>query len=65
MSDNSMFLDSHPDHSFYSVQKLLKHIFWSLEHTIIAIDMSRESEVGFAAELNIIKEIRILFNLVL
>ena len=64
-SDYSIFWVGY---AFYWVQGSLKHLVWCFcapEHTVIAINMSTESEVCFIAEPNLIKEVRILFNLIL
>ena len=66
-SNYSIFWDSHPNHAFHIVHGLLKHLVWGFcapIHTY-CIDRSTEPEVCFVAEPNIIKEVRILFNLIL
>ena len=52
---------------YFRVQEPMNHFVWgfcALVHTVIAINISAEPESGFIAEPNI-KEVRILFNLVL
>ena len=63
-----MFLESHPGRTFHRVQGPLKHLvcgFCAPVDTVITIDMFTEPEMYFVAEPNIIKEVRVLFNLVL
>ena len=62
------FIVGHPGCAFHRVQGPLKNLVWGLctpKHIILAIDMARGQEVCFVAESNIIKKVRILFDLVL
>ena len=63
-----MFWEGHLGCEFHRVQGPLKHhvrSFCASVHTVIAIHMSTKLEVYFVAELNITKEVRVLFNLIL
>ena len=66
--DYSLFWDGYPDYAFHKVQGPMKNLVWGFcapVHTVIAIEMSTEPKMGFVVKPNIIKEVRILLNLVL
>ena len=65
-SDFFMLWDGHLGRAFQTVEgplRLLTRCFGVPIHTVIATEMSIEPEVCLYAEPNIIKEVRILFNL--
>ena len=67
-SNYSMCWDVNPGRAFHIVQGLLKHLVLVIcapVHTVIATDMSIEPEARLVSEPNIIKEVRIFFNIVL
>jgi len=67
-SDYAMLGDGHPGRTFHRLQGPLKHLVWGLcapEHIVLAIDMPTEQKVCFVTEPNIIKKVRVLFDLVL
>ena len=67
-SDYATFRHGHPSRASHRVSGPLKHPYWGLhgpEPIVLAIAVPREQKVCLIAEPNIIREFRLLFDLVL